>query len=468
MNDTKKNLGKIVSINGVVVDVCFETKLPELKHALRVQKNGLVLEVAKHIGHNLVRTIALAGTEVLVKNDVVEDTGAVIHIPVGKELLGRVINVIGEPIDEVGPINAKRMEPIHKPAPSLLEQSVKNEIVVTGIKVIDLLAPYVRGGKIGLFGGAGVGKTVLITELINNMARKYGSFAVFTGVGERTREGSDLYKEMTEAGVINLAGESKVALVYGQMNEPPGARARVALTGVTVAEYFRDQEGQDVVLFIDNIFRFTQAGAELSTLLGRMPSAVGYQPTLNSEIGQLEERITSTKKGAITSIQAIFIPADDVTDPAPASLFNHLDATTVLSRELAQIGIFPSIDPLDSTSTALRPEYVGQEHYDVAIKVLEILQKYRSLKDTIAILGINDLPLEDQQTVFRARKIERFFSQPMFTAQIFTGLPGRFVDVEDTIAGFKAIVEGECDDMPEFAFYMVGSLDEVKQKIKKG
>lgn len=460
--------GKIVSINGVVVDVEFpENQLPSLKFALKVEKNGLMLEVAKHIGHSMVRTIALSGTSDLVKGDIVHNLGSVITVPVGKSLLGRVINVIGDPIDQRGPIKTKHFAPIHRPAPALVDQSVKNEILVTGIKVIDLLAPYVRGGKIGLFGGAGVGKTVLITELINNVAQKYGGYSVFTGVGERTREGSDLYKEMMEAGVINLDGESKVALVYGQMNEPPGARARVALTGVTLAEYFRDQEGQDVVLFIDNIFRYTQAGAEISTLLGRLPSAVGYQPTLNSEIGQLEERITSTKRGAITSVQAIFIPADDVTDPAPASLFAHLDATTVLSRDLAQIGIFPSIDPLDSYSNAMHPEFIGQEHYSVAMKVQETLQKYRALKDTIAILGLNDLPIEDQKIVFRARKIERFFSQPMFTAQVFTGLPGCFVNVDETIAGFKAIVEGECDDMPESAFYMVGSLQQAKQKMSQ-
>lgn len=463
----KLNKGKIVSINGVIVDVLFEDKLPAIKNALKVSKDGLVLEVAKHVGHATVRTIALAGTSNLVRGDEVIDTGDVITVPVGKEVLGRIINVLGDPIDNLGPINAKVHWPIHRKSPPLTEQSVKNEILVTGIKVIDLLAPYVRGGKIGLFGGAGVGKTVLITELINNLAQLYGGYSVFAGVGERTREGSELYKEMMDAGVINRSGDSKVALVYGQMNEPPGARARVALTGVTLAEYFRDQEEQDVVLFIDNIFRFSQAGAEISTLLGRLPSAVGYQPTLSSEIGQLEERITSTNHGAITSVQAVFIPADDVTDPAPASLFAHLDATTVLSRNLAQIGIFPSIDPLDSYSKALHPEFIGQKHYDIAMKVQEILQKYRMLKDTIAILGLNDLPPEDQQVVFRARKIERFFSQPMFTAQAFTGLPGCFVSVEDTISSFEAIVEGECDDMPEVAFYMVGSLEEAKKKIKR-
>jgi len=461
------NKGKIVSINGVIVDVLFEEKLPEIKHALKVEKNELVLEVAKHIGHSTVRTIALAGTSDLIRGDSVLDTGDVIKVPVGKEVLGRVMNVLGQPIDNLGEIKAKKYWPIYRPAPSLIEQSVKNEILVTGIKVIDLLAPYVRGGKIGLFGGAGVGKTVLITELINNIAQAYGGFSVFAGVGERTREGNEMYNEMLEAGVINLEGESKVALVYGQMNEPPGARARVALTGVTLAEYFRDEEEQDVVLFIDNIFRFSQAGAEISTLLGRLPSAVGYQPTLGSEIGQLEERITSTNRGAITSVQAVFIPADDVTDPAPANLFAHLDATTVLSRNLAQIGIFPSIDPLDSYSKALQPEFIGNRHYEIAMKVQEILQKYRLLKDTIAILGVNDLPPEDQKIVFRARKIERFFSQPMFTAQVFTGLPGRFVSVEDTISSFESIAAGECDDMPEVAFYMVGSLDEVKKKIKR-
>jgi len=461
------NKGKIVSINGVIVDVLFEEKLPEIKHALKVEKNELVLEVAKHIGHSTVRTIALAGTSDLIRGDSVLDTGDVIKVPVGKEVLGRVMNVLGQPIDNLGEIKAKKYWPIYRPAPSLIEQSVKNEILVTGIKVIDLLAPYVRGGKIGLFGGAGVGKTVLITELINNIAQAYGGFSVFAGVGERTREGNEMYNEMLEAGVINLEGESKVALVYGQMNEPPGARARVALTGVTLAEYFRDEEEQDVVLFIDNIFRFSQAGAEISTLLGRLPSAVGYQPTLGSEIGQLEERITSTNRGAITSVQAVFIPADDVTDPAPANLFAHLDATTVLSRNLAQIGIFPSIDPLDSYSKALQPEFIGNRHYEIAMKVQEILQKYRLLKDTIAILGVNDLPPEDQKIVFRARKIERFFSQPMFTAQVFTGLPGCFVSVEDTISSFESIAAGECDDMPEVAFYMVGSLDEVKKKIKR-
>ena len=466
-NNSKDNIGKIIAINGVIVDVRFQDKLPAIKNAFVVKKNGLVLEVAKHVGRDVVRTIALANTLDLVKHDLVEDTQDMINVPVGKGVLGRIINVIGDPIDGRGPIEAKEKWGIHRTPPKLVDQSVKNEILFTGIKVIDLLAPYVRGGKVGLFGGAGVGKTVLITELINNIAQAYGGYSVFAGVGERTREGSDLYKEMIEAGVINHDGESKVALVYGQMNEPPGARARVALTGVTLAEYFRDKSGQDVVLFIDNIFRFSQAGAEISTLLGRLPSAVGYQPTLNSEIGQLEERITSTKNGAITSVQAVFIPADDVTDPAPASLFTHLDATTVLSRNLAQIGIFPSIDPLDSYSKALDAEFVGQEHYNIAMKVQEILQKYRMLKDTIAILGINDLPLEDQKIVFRARKIERFFSQPMFTAQVFTGLPGCFVEIQDTISSFKAIIEGECDDMPEIAFYMVGSLEDAKKKIKK-
>lgn len=481
MKKVFNNKGKITAINGVIVDVTFEGKLPQIKYALKVEKNGAILEVAKHIGNSVVRTIALSDTSSLIKNDVVIDLEDCIHIPVGKELLGRVINVIGEPIDKKGPINSQHFAPIHKSAPTLLEQSVKNEILTTGIKIIDLLAPYTRGGKVGLFGGAGVGKTVLITELINNVARAYGGYSVFAGVGERTREGSELYNEMVEAGVIshNLSTDknktnseiqdnnSKVALVYGQMNEPPGARARVALTGVTLAEHFRDKEGKDVVLFIDNIFRFSQAGAEISTLLGRLPSAVGYQPTLNSEIGQLEERITSTHHGAITSIQAVFIPADDVTDPAPAALFSHLDATTVLSRNLAQIGIFPSIDPLDSYSKALTPDFIGQRHYNVAIQVQKILQKYKSLKDTIAILGMNDLPLEDKQIVFRARKIERFFSQPMFTAQAFTGLDGKFVEVSETINSFESIINGECDDMPESVFYMVGSLQDAKDKIKK-
>lgn len=463
--DNQNLVGNIIRINGVIIDIEFTKYAPAIKNALKVKKNGSVLEVMQHLGANVVRAMALSSTNDLCKNDEVEDTGDSIQIPVGEELLGRIINVLGEPIDKKGPIEAKAMRVIHKAPPLLKNQSVKTEILRTGIKVIDLMAPYIKGGKIGLFGGAGVGKTVLVTELINSIAKNYDGYSVFVGVGERTREGSDLYKDMVTAGVIKENGEgSKVALCYGQMNETPGARARVALTGVSLAEYFRDEQNKDVALFIDNIFRFIQAGAEISTLLERLPSAVGYQPTLGSEIGQLQERITSTKNGSITSIQAIYVPADDLTDPAPSSLFTHLDATTVLSRDLVAIGIYPAIDPLASTSKALDAMYVGEEHYQVALAVQNILQEYKNLKDMIAILGINELPAEEQKTVYRARKIQKFFSQPMFSAEPFSNQPGCFVSIEDTIKGCKAILSGECDDMPESAFYMVGTLEEAKKK----
>lgn len=462
-----ENIGKVWAIHGVVIDVYFEgDKLPALREALQIEGSEIILEVAKHLGNSIVRTIAMQDTSGLIRGLKVKCLGESIQVPVGKATLGRVMDVLGRPIDDRGVIESEEKWPIYRKAPAFTSQSVKNEILETGIKVIDLLAPYVRGGKIGLFGGAGVGKTVLITELINSVAKGYGGYSVFTGVGERTREGSDLYKEMIEAGVLNLEGDSKVALVYGQMNETPGARAKVAFTGVTLAEYFRDKMEQDVVLFIDNLFRFTQAGSETSTLLGRLPSAVGYQPTLQSELGELQERITSTNKGAITSVQAIFIPADDVTDPAPASMFSHLDATTVLSRKLAEIGIYPAIDPLDSISKALDPMFVGQEHYDVAMGVQEVLQRYNELKDIIAVLGMDELSEEDQLIVSRARKIERFLSQPMFTAEVFTGTPGVTVPVSETVAGFKAIIEGNCDDIPEAAFYMVGGLKDVEEKAK--
>lgn len=462
-----QNKGKIWGIHGVVVDVLFENELPPLLQALKVSSSGVILEVARHLGNNIVRAIALGNTANLKRGEEVEDLGSAIKVPVGVETLGRVLDATGEPLDGKPRLENVEKWPIYRKAPSLAKQSVKDEILVTGIKVIDLLAPYKRGGKVGLFGGAGVGKTVLITELINNVSQAYGGYSVFTGVGERTREGSDLYKEMIEAGVINPDGDSKVALVYGQMNEPPGARAKVAFTGITIAEYFRDVCGQDVVLFIDNLFRYTQANAEISSLLGRLPSAVGYQPTLSSEIGALQERITSTDKGAITSVQAIYIPADDETDPAPAAIFGHLDATTVLSRSIAQIGIFPAINPLDSSSKSLEVEFVGLEHYTVALKVQEVLQRYKNLKDTIAILSLDELSEEDRLTVYRARKIERFFSQPMFTAEVFTGIPGCFVPVEETVAGFKAIIDGECDDMPETAFYMVGNLEQAREKAQQ-
>ncbi|WP_420607857.1 F0F1 ATP synthase subunit beta [Novosphingopyxis sp.] len=473
---TTNNVGHISQVIGAVVDVQFDNELPEILNALETDNNGkrLVLEVAQHLGENTVRCIAMDGTDGLTRGQSVTDTGAQIRMPVGPETLGRIMNVIGEPIDERGPINATQTQQIHAEAPPFTEQSTENEILVTGIKVVDLLAPYAKGGKIGLFGGAGVGKTVLIQELINNIAKGHGGTSVFAGVGERTREGNDLYHEFLDAGVIakNEAGEaisegSKVALVYGQMNEPPGARARVALSGLTIAEYFRDQEGQDVLFFVDNIFRFTQAGSEVSALLGRIPSAVGYQPTLSTDMGQLQERITSTTKGSITSIQAIYVPADDLTDPAPATSFAHLDATTNLNRAISELGIYPAVDPLDSTSRVLEPRVVGQEHYDTARAVQETLQKYKSLQDIIAILGMDELSEEDKLTVARARKIQRFLSQPFHVAEVFTNIPGKFVQLEDTIKSFKAVVEGEYDHLPESAFYMVGGIDEAVAKGKK-
>jgi len=466
----KKNIGIITQVTGAVVDVNFEKDLPAILSALRVDHQGsnLVLEVAQHLGENSVRTIAMDTTDGLVRGQEVLDTGAPITVPVGKETLGRILNVIGEPVDQRGPIKSKTTASIHQPAPEFVEQSTETEILITGIKVVDLLAPYSKGGKVGLFGGAGVGKTVILMEFINNIARAHGGFSVFAGVGERTREGNDLYNEMIEGGVIDIKGKkSKVALVYGQMNEPPGARARVGLTGLTLAEHFRDKEGQDVLLLIDNIFRFTQAGSEVSALLGRIPSAVGYQPTLSTDMGALQERITTTKKGSITSVQAIYVPADDLTDPAPATFFAHLDATTVLSRSLAELGIYPAVDPLDSTSRILDPTIVGEEHYQVARKVQEILQSYKSLQDIIAILGMDELSEEDKLTVSRARKIQRFLSQPFFVAEVFTGTPGKFVKLEDTIKGFKSIVDGEHDNIPESAFYLVGTIEEALEKAKK-
>jgi F-type H+-transporting ATPase subunit beta len=435
-----------------------------------VDNNGqrLVLEVAQHLGEQGVRCIAMDSTEGLVRGQEAVDTGAPITVPVGPETLGRILNVVGEPVDEREPVKSKKTYAIHRPAPDYVDQSTEAEILVTGIKVVDLFAPYAKGGKIGLFGGAGVGKTVLIMELINNVAKAHGGYSVFAGVGERTREGNDLFHEMVESGVINPEGDgSKAALVYGQMNEPPGARARVALTGLTLAEYFRDEEGQDVLFFVDNIFRFTQAGSEVSALLGRIPSAVGYQPTLATDMGALQERITTTRKGSITSVQAIYVPADDLTDPAPATSFAHLDATTVLSRQIAELGIYPAVDPLDSTSRMLDPRVVGEEHYQVARRVQAILQQYKSLQDIIAILGMDELSEEDKQTVARARKIQRFLSQPFHVAEVFTGSPGKLVSLEDTIKGFKGIVEGEYDDLPEAAFYMVGTIEEAVEKGKK-
>jgi F-type H+-transporting ATPase subunit beta len=462
--------GKITQIIGAVVDVNFESNLPEIYTALEVNNSGnkLILEVAQHLGENDVRTIAMDATEGLKRGDEVINTGAPISVPVGPETLGRIINVVGESIDEKGEVKTKEKWPIHRAAPKFTDQATETEQLVTGIKVIDLLAPYAKGGKIGLFGGAGVGKTVTIMELINNIAKAHGGFSVFAGVGERTREGNDLYHEMIESGVIKTDGKgSKAALVYGQMNEPPGARARVALTGLTVAEYFRDKEGQDVLFFVDNIFRFTQAGSEVSALLGRIPSAVGYQPTLATDMGNLQERITSTDKGSITSVQAIYVPADDLTDPAPATSFSHLDATTVLSRQIAEIGIYPAVDPLDSTSRILDPRVVGEEHYRVARDVQKILQAYKSLQDIIAILGMDELSEEDKLTVARARKIQRFLSQPFFVAEVFTGSPGKLVDLNDTIKGFDAICKGEYDHLPEAAFYMVGGIEEVIEKAEK-
>ncbi|MDE2466737.1 MAG: F0F1 ATP synthase subunit beta [Alphaproteobacteria bacterium] len=465
--------GRITQVMGAVVDVQFDGNLPEILNALETDNQGqrLVLEVAQHLGESTVRTIAMDSTEGLTRGQKVRDTGKPISVPVGDGTLGRIMNVIGEPVDEAGPVSAAERRPIHAEAPSFVEQSTEAEVLVTGIKVIDLLAPYARGGKIGLFGGAGVGKTVLIQELINNVAKKHGGYSVFAGVGERTREGNDLYHEMIESGVNKdpKAGStegSKCALVYGQMNEPPGARARVGLTGLTVAEYFRDQ-GQDVLFFVDNIFRFTQAGSEVSALLGRIPSAVGYQPTLATDMGALQERITTTTKGSITSVQAIYVPADDLTDPAPATSFAHLDATTVLNRAISEKGIYPAVDPLDSTSRILDPRIVGEEHYNTARAVQQILQRYKSLQDIIAILGMDELSEEDKLTVARARKIERFLSQPFHVAEVFTGFPGLFVDLKDTIRSFAAVVRGDYDHLPEAAFYMVGTIEDAVAKAQK-
>ncbi|HET7816602.1 MAG TPA: F0F1 ATP synthase subunit beta [Sphingomicrobium sp.] len=469
-------VGRIAQVIGAVVDVAFEGELPPILAALETDNGGnrLVLEVAQHLGENVVRTIAMDSTDGLTRGQTVRSTGSQISVPVGPKTLGRIMNVIGEPIDEQGPIGADSFAPIHAEAPAFVDQSTETSILVTGIKVIDLLAPYAKGGKIGLFGGAGVGKTVLIQELINNIAKGHGGTSVFAGVGERTREGNDLYHEFLDAGVIAKDADgkptpegSKVALVFGQMNEPPGARARVALSGLTIAEYFRDQEGQDVLFFVDNIFRFTQAGSEVSALLGRIPSAVGYQPTLATDMGTLQERITSTNKGSITSVQAIYVPADDLTDPAPATSFAHLDATTVLSRAISELGIYPAVDPLDSTSRVLTPSVVGQEHYETARAVQETLQRYKSLQDIIAILGMDELSEEDKLVVSRARKIQRFLSQPFHVAEVFTNIPGKFVAVEDTVRSFKAVVNGEYDHLPESAFYMVGGIEEAVAKAEK-
>jgi len=465
-----KNVGKISQVMGAVVDVKFDGELPQILNALEVDNHGnrLILEVAQHLGESQVRTIAMDTTDGLVRGAEATDTGSPIMMPVGPGTLGRILNVIGEPIDERGPVDSTDLLPIHRSAPGFSDQSTETEVLVTGIKVIDLIEPYPKGGKIGLFGGAGVGKTVIIMELINNIAKGHGGYSVFAGVGERTREGNDLYHEMMESGVIQVDGPgSKAALVYGQMNEPPGARARVALSGLTLAEYFRDQEGQDVLFFVDNIFRFTQAGSEVSALLGRIPSAVGYQPTLATDMGAMQERITSTHKGSITSVQAIYVPADDLTDPAPATSFAHLDATTVLSRQIAELGIYPAVDPLDSTSRILDASIVGEEHYNIAREVQRVLQTYKNLQDIIAILGMDELSEEDKQTVARARKIQRFLSQPFHVAEIFTGTPGVFVPLEDTIKAFKGIVAGEYDHLPEAAFYMVGTIEEAVQKAEK-
>ncbi len=470
---SNKSIGRITQVIGAVVDVKFDGHLPEILNALETKNQGnrLVLEVAQHLGESSVRCIAMDTSEGLVRGQEVTDTGAPIAVPVGDGTLGRIINVIGEPVDEAGPVSHEALRAIHQPAPSYAEQSTEAQILETGIKVVDLLAPYAKGGKIGLFGGAGVGKTVLIMELINNVAKAHGGYSVFAGVGERTREGNDLYHEMIEGGVNKDPKEgstagSKCALVYGQMNEPPGARARVALTGLTVAEHFRDK-GQDVLFFVDNIFRFTQAGSEVSALLGRIPSAVGYQPTLATDMGALQERITTTTKGSITSVQAIYVPADDLTDPAPATSFAHLDATTVLSRSIAEKGIYPAVDPLDSTSRMLSPMIVGEEHYDVARRVQSTLQRYKSLQDIIAILGMDELSEEDKLVVARARKIERFLSQPFHVAEVFTGSPGKLVALADTIKGFKGLVEGKYDHLPEAAFYMVGTIEEAVEKAQK-
>merc|ERR1711966_651265 len=459
--------GRVTQVIGAVVDVQFDGELPPILNSLEVEDHDvrLVLEIAQHMGENTVRTIAMDATDGRVRGQTVVDTGAPIEVPVGAGLLGRIVNVIGEPIDELGPLNEKTRLPIHADTPAFTDQDTQASVLVTGIKVVDLLNPYARGGKIGLFGGAGVGKTVLIMELINNVAKKHGGFSVFAGVGERTREGNDLYHEMIESGVIKMGHEkSKAALVYGQMNEPPGARARVALTGLTVAEYFRDFEGQDVLLFVDNIFRFTQANSEVSALLGRIPSAVGYQPTLATDLGGLQERITTTMKGSITSVQAIYVPADDLTDPAPATTFAHLDATTVLSRSIAEIGIYPAVDPLDSTSRMLSPLSLGDEHYATARGVQKILQDYKNLQDIIAILGMDELSEDDKMTVSRARKVQRFLSQPFHVAEVFTGSPGKYVELKDTVSGFKGLLEGQYDDLPEMAFYMVGDINEAIAK----
>ena len=462
--------GKITQVLGAVVDVAFEGELPPIMNALvaKIGDQEVVLEVAQHLGENTVRTIAMDATEGMQRGQEVTDQGNPISVPVGPETLGRIMNVIGEPIDERGPIATKKQLPIHRGAPDFVDQSTETEVLVTGIKVVDLLAPYAKGGKIGLFGGAGVGKTVLIMELINNVAKAHGGYSVFAGVGERTREGNDLYHEMIESGVIDVDGDkSKVALVYGQMNEPPGARARVALSGLTQAEYFRDEENQDVLFFVDNIFRFTQAGSEISALLGRIPSAVGYQPTLATDMGALQERITTTNKGSITSVQAIYVPADDLTDPAPATSFAHLDATTVLNRSIAELGIYPAVDPLDSTSRILEPRTLGDRHYQVARDVQKTLQTYKSLQDIIAILGMDELSEEDKLVVSRARKIQKFLSQPFHVAEVFTGSPGKFVSLEDTIKGFECLVKGDYDDITENAFYMVGTIEEALEKAKK-
>jgi len=465
----KNIVGSVTQVLGAVVDVQFEGELPAILNALHVDNQGqrLVLEVAQHLGENTVRCIAMDTTDGLVRGEAAVDTGSTITVPVGPETLGRIINVVGDPVDERGAVETKMRLPIHRDAPPLVEQSTETEVLSTGIKVVDLLEPYPKGGKIGLFGGAGVGKTVIIMELINNIAKGHGGYSVFAGVGERTREGNDLYHEMMESGVIQLDGESKAALVYGQMNEPPGARARVGLSGLTLAEYFRDEEGQDVLFFVDNIFRFTQAGSEVSALLGRIPSAVGYQPTLGTDMGALQERITSTTKGSITSVQAIYVPADDLTDPAPATSFSHLDATTVLSRQIAELGIYPAVDPLDSTSRILDPRIIGDEHYQVARDVQAVLQRYKSLQDIIAILGMEELSEDDKLVVARARKIQRFLSQPFHVAEVFTGFPGKFVQLEDTIKGFKDLVAGDYDDLPEAAFYMVGTIQEAVEKAQQ-
>jgi F-type H+-transporting ATPase subunit beta len=462
--------GSISQVIGAVVDVKFEDSLPAILNALTVKVGDkvVVLEVAQHLGESSVRTIAMDSSDGMSRGDEVIDTGKQIQVPVGPETLGRIMNVTGDPVDERGDIKSAESWGIHRDAPDFVNQATETEILVTGIKVVDLLAPYSRGGKIGLFGGAGVGKTVIIMELINNIAKAHGGYSVFAGVGERTREGNDLYHEMIESGVIDLEGDkSKCALVYGQMNEPPGARARVALTGLTQAEYFRDQEGKDVLFFVDNIFRFTQAGSEVSALLGRIPSAVGYQPTLATDMGQLQERITSTDKGSITSVQAIYVPADDLTDPAPATSFAHLDATTVLSRQIAELGIYPAVDPLDSTSRILDARILGEKHYNVARNVQSVLQTYKSLQDIIPILGMDELSEDDKLTVARARKIQRFMSQPFFVAEVFTGTPGKYVELEDTINGFDAICKGEYDHLPEAAFYMVGTIEEAVKKAEK-